>query len=602
MEHTAIPSFKYVTQGTPFIQRCLIPRWIFCFFFWGAAVSGCASTAPNHLKNRPLTEQPYEVIQISERDQQQQAYHNFTMASIALTRGNSQEARKYLDAAIEADPDSAFLHQRMALLLKDLREFDLALDHARRAAELDATDVRSMTLVGDLYALSGNDDMAAEQYRKILDLDPDNQRIRLLLTTLLVRKKMLREALDQLDILIEKDPELVVAHYYRGRIHLELNRYVEAEKALKETLRLNGSLEPALFDMATLYQMTEREKDAVATYEKLLSLYPDSIPARERLVGLYLKLGLREKSEEQVKEIKKHSRPGAPERQALGLIYLRQGRLDDSIAELEMIVNAWPDDHKSRYYLATAYEEKGDAQKALDQYREIHSGSEYFINAQIHIAHLLTLEGDYDNAIKILQNALAIEQKRIDLYLVMASVYEAKEVYDKAIGAIREGLALDDRNVELLFRLGVLLDKTGSKDSCIQQMQRILEIDPNNADALNYIGYTYAEQGIKLDEAMELIQKALSIKPNSGYIIDSLGWVYYQKGDYDTAIQYLEKAAGLTGDDPTINEHLGDAYLKKQQYEKALTLYEKALSLKHPQEDRLREKITELQELLKKTN
>ncbi len=30
-------------------------------------------------------------------------------------------------------------------------------------------------------------------------------------------------------------------------------------------------------------------------------------------------------------------------------------------------------------------------------------------------------------------------------------------------------------------------------------MRKILEISPDHADALNYIGYTYAEQGIRLN-------------------------------------------------------------------------------------------------------
>jgi tetratricopeptide (TPR) repeat protein len=133
-------------------------------------------------------------------------------------------------------------------------------------------------------------------------------------------------------------------------------------------------------------------------------------------------------------------------------------------------------------------------------------------------------------------------------------------------------------------------------------MQKVLQIDPNHADALNYIGYTYAEQGIHLDEAMALIKKALGIRPESGYIMDSLGWVYYKKGDYHKAIHHLENAVKLTPDDPTINEHLGDAYLKKKDYKNALNYYKKALSLESPMEKQLKEKIIEVEELLKQTN
>jgi len=150
--------------------------------------------------------------------------------------------------------------------------------------------------------------------------------------------------------------------------------------------------------------------------------------------------------------------------------------------------------------------------------------------------------------------------------------------------------------------MGVVLDKKGDKEKGIEQMRRILEVHPEHADALNYIGYTYAEQGIRLEEAMGLIQKALKIKPDSGYIIDSLGWVYYQKGLYDEALKYLLEAAKLVPNDPTIIEHLGDVYLKKKMYEKSLEKYEKALTLNHPQADKVKEKILQLKKLLKQNH
>jgi len=539
------------------------------------------------------------VVQITERDQVQRAYQNFTMAAIALNEGDGDTARRYLESAIHEDPDSVYLHRKMSLLLKELRKYPDALAYAKRAAELAPEDPEGVALVGDLYTLTDDDSQAVDQYRKVLQMDPKNQRVRLLLTTLLVRDRRLKEALSHLDTLTEQQPNLVVAHYYRGRIHLELNQYEAAETSLKEALRLNQGLEPALFDLATLYQMTNREPDAIKTYQKLVALYPDNIPARERLVVLYMKGGQKDKANDQVREIQDHSRPGEPERQALGLIYLRQGRIDDSIAELELIVKAWPDDDKSRYYLATAYEEKEDSASALEQFKRVPAASKYYISAQIHIAHLLTLEEQFDEAIQVLKSAMQQDDGKAELHLMLASVYEAKEAYDEAIAVIQEALKTEEKNIDLLFRLGVLLDKKGDKEASIEQMRKILDIDPDHADSLNYIGYTYAEQGVRLDEALALIQKALKIRPDSGYIIDSLGWVYYKQGAYDEAVHYLEKAAELTPDDPTINEHLGDAYRKKQNYAEALHYYQKALALRPAHEKQLKEKIAEVQELLK---
>ena len=561
----------------------------------------CASLQSGLPTDKPVTTPALEEPP-PQKDNLQQAYENFALGSLAMNRGQYDEARKYLSKAMETDPKSDYLLRKMALLLKNLKEYPNAVNYALKALDLSPDDVSNIVLLADLYALMDKDDLAITQYEKAVRLDPQNQRIRLLLTTILIRKEQFQKALSHLVKLTEQNPELVIAHYYRGRINLELRQYREAEEAFLQALKINKDLEPALFDLSTLYQVTERTVKAIQTYKKLLQAFPGNMAARERLVNLYFKLGLKKEAEQQIEELKQHSKPGERIRQTLGLIYLRQGKLTESIEELKMIVSAWPEDDKSRYYLATAYNSKDDSEKALEHFSLIRRESSYFIPAQMHIAYLLDAQKKYDEAITVLQKAISFEKTKVELYLMLSSVYETRKDYSKAMEVVREGLDQDEKNIELIYRLGVLLDKTGDKTSCIEQMKSILEIDPNHADSLNYIGYTYAEQGIKLDEAMELIQKALRAKPDTGYIIDSLGWVYFQKGLYDEAVEYLEKAVNLMPDDPTINEHVGDAYLKKKKYKKALSHYKKALSLKPPDEKKLKEKITEVQELLRKTN
>ena len=124
-------------------------------------------------------------------------------------------------------------------------------------------------------------------------------------------------------------------------------------------------------------------------------------------------------------------------------------------------------------------------------------------------------------------------------------------------------------------------------------MQKVLELAPEHAGALNYIGYTWAEQGLRLDEAEAFIVRALQTRPEDGYITDSLGWVYYlrarpliARGEVaegrvllERSIRELERADELTGGDPVISEHLGDAYFLLNQKKRALELYEEALGM-----------------------
>ncbi|MBW2169869.1 MAG: tetratricopeptide repeat protein, partial [Deltaproteobacteria bacterium] len=345
--------------------------WFLILILFAGLFAACAAIIPALPPCMSVPIKPEKDASHKQEDTVLEGYTYFTLASIAIGQGNYEEAQKYLSMAIEKDPESPYLKRKMALLMKKQKKYQASLDYAQRAMALEPENVGNLILLADIHALMDNDELAIAQYDKILGFDPENQRVRLLLTTILIRKQQFQKALTHLEILIEQRPELVIAHYYRGRINLEIDRYSDAEKAFLEALKLNESLEPALFDLGTLYQMTDRVTDAIDAYEKLLKFYPNNIPVRERLVNLYFKLDLKEKAAQQIQEIKKHTKPGELTRQRLGLIYLQHGKIDESIEELNLIISAWPHDHKSRYYLATAYEEKGDIEKALEHFRRI---------------------------------------------------------------------------------------------------------------------------------------------------------------------------------------------------------------------------------------
>ena len=90
--------------------------------------------------------------------------------------------------------------------------------------------------------------------------------------------------------------------------------------------------------------------------------------------------------------------------------------------------------------------------------------------------------------------------------------------------------------------------------------KKALELFPDQPLVLNYLGYSWVDQGVKLDEAFKMLRRAVELRPNDGYIVDSLGWAHYKLGQYNEAAQTLERAVDLKPADPVLNDHLGDAY------------------------------------------
>ncbi len=130
---------------------------------------------------------------------------------------------------------------------------------------------------------------------------------------------------------------------------------------------------------------------------------------------------------------------------------------------------------------------------------------------------------------------------------------------------------------DCLFHLAVVYEKMTRLADIEALMQEAIEIYPDDSEAYNFLGYTYADNNIRLDEALALIQKALKLSPDDGNILDSIGWVYYRMGQITESIKFLEKAIAKDERHPVILNHLGDAYLKKGEFSTAIQYWKKSL-------------------------
>ena len=134
-----------------------------------------------------------------------------------------------------------------------------------------------------------------------------------------------------------------------------------------------------------------------------------------------------------------------------------------------------------------------------------------------------------------------------------------------ALQAFTEGIHHNPDNADLYFNAGTAYDKLNQFDDVVRSMEMTLKLNPHHADALNYLGYSYAERGVKIEEAISLTKQAIALRPENGYYVDSLGWAFFKKGLLSEALTEIKRAVILVGDDPVVYEHLGEIYLKQQQ-------------------------------------
>jgi tetratricopeptide (TPR) repeat protein len=82
--------------------------------------------------------------------------------------------------------------------------------------------------------------------------------------------------------------------------------------------------------------------------------------------------------------------------------------------------------------------------------------------------------------------------------------------------------------------------------------------------AANNLAWIYAEQGKKLDRALELALSARAKDPENAAMLDTLGYVRLKRGEYTEAVEALKQAERLSdaATRTSIRAHLREAYTK----------------------------------------
>ena len=130
---------------------------------------------------------------------------------------------------------------------------------------------------------------------------------------------------------------------------------------------------------------------------------------------------------------------------------------------------------------------------------------------------------------------------------------------------------------QLQFTRAAALERLGRSDEAASLFQSLIDRDPSDAASANYLGYSWADRGENLEDALTLITRAVAIEPENPAYLDSLGWVYYRLGDLDQAEYWLRKAVGLEAGDGTILAHLGEVLLEQGAVDEARLLLRRAL-------------------------
>jgi tetratricopeptide (TPR) repeat protein len=268
----------------------------------------------------------------------------------------------------------------------------------------------------------------------------------------------------------------------------------------------------------------------------------------------------------------------------LGDALMELGQYDDAADAYQKMMSLRP--NQSSYNRASYYRwVMGDAEGAIDiMRRAIDAGSPAPENTAwclVDLGNLYFKTGRLDQAGETFAAALRTFPGYHPAYAGRGRVLAAQGKVAEAIESFQHAQAVVPMP-EYAEALAELYDRTGKKDEARRQLELLDVVDrmvsANNEKTNRNLAVVFANQGRKLDRAIELAQAELAVRGDV-YTYDALAWALFKNGRYAEAEQAAGKALRFGTPEPTFYFHEGliaSALGKKDQAGKNL---ERALEL-----------------------
>jgi tetratricopeptide (TPR) repeat protein len=480
---------------------------------------------------------------------------NYLAGLIASADRDSAAAETYYREALRLDPRNPELVERAFSAALSNGDVATASGLAERLLARDPNN-RLARLALSVSLMERGDYIDARAQLQFKDTQSRDVTSALLTAWTYAGQNDLRHALETLDRV--RDPAVAAFRdFHAGLIAAELGNPTEAQRRLKSAYESDKSALRFAQGYAQFLAAHGDRDGAIKVFTDFEAVAPNHPVAERALSDL--------RSGRTPAPLVNSAKEGAAEvLYGLGSASIRQGDELPALVYLRLSLYLRPGDDLTSVTLANLFEQMKKDDLAITAYESVPAASAFHEDAQIQAALVLDSLGKSDEAIKRLEAIVATRPHDVDALSALAGVQrsakqykQAAATYDQAISAI--GIPSRE-NWTLFYFRGICYERAKEWPKAEEDFKKALDLFPDQPLVLNYLGYSWVDQGVKLDEAFKMLRRAVELRPNDGYIVDSLGWAHYKLGQYAEAAKTLEQAVDLKPSDPVLNDHLGDAY------------------------------------------
>ena len=510
-----------------------------------------------------LAAQPRESTPVTEYEPAESLEGNFLSAYIAGAARDTAAAANFYREAVKADPRNAELLERAFVSMLADGALPDAFRSAERLVARDSTNGLANLSLGVRQIKAGQWGAARQNFTRSGRGAAADLTATLLTAWSFAGAGDGKRALETVAKLRGERYYNTFRDYHAGLIAAVVGDQAEAERRLKAAYEADRNTLRIVDAYGRFEAAAGRTDLAIQAYTEFDNLMPRHPIVRDALDKL--------KAGKPLGKVVTNAQEGAAEvLYGLGSAGSTQGDELPAVIYLRLALYLSPEHALARLTLADTLDRMKQPERANEAYAQMPAASPLKLNADIQVGLNLEQMGKGDEALTHLDATMKGHPDDIDVVTALGNVQRSRKKFAEAAETYTRAIALiGDRPVQAFWTLfyfrGTAYERAKQWPKAEADLKKALELVPASqpaarAQVQNYLGYSWVDQKLNIDDAFKLLKQAADNSPRDGMIVDSLGWAYYRLGRWDDAVRELEKAVELKPGDPTINDHLGDAY------------------------------------------
>ncbi len=569
-----------------------------------------------------------DIVEVDPRD----TYSLLILAQVLSRMDRLEEAVPYYQRVIEQRRSFVGGYVYLAQIYERLRRFDDAMDLYKQALLVDASNVELLrrfdsllqqmhgsnntalvlrayedfvgeypgnTEIRRIYAeklISEEEfDKAAEQYERILEIDPENSQAYISVSKIYGEQKDYARAVEFLRKAAEVNPDQIDLYDAMASMLLMDKNSTAAIEVYRDAISFNPMADKLYISMAALLENDDRTSEAIEVMEQAIEKTGDKPELLAVLGKFYRSEGMTVKAQEILERAYELESGNLPLFGELMTLYIAEGRTSDAEAITTRTAEEASQGKDVVYSIAGEfYVNAGETTRAIElnlmALQESPTKPEYLgrmvelmaRNKQFEAAHealdtyggrmrdqnrvemlrsqLFAESGDHDRAVAIWQKIIKDNPLNLQSYQIYIDLLNDAKRFDESVRVLKEAQEKfgDAEPEALAMTAGMVYYRQKNYDEAEKAFKGLVELtEEKSDDAFYYLGSVYLDQE-RFDEAEAAFRKAIEINPVSANALNALGYMFADRNiKLDEARDLIEQALVLSPDAAHILDSMG---------------------------------------------